>query len=123
MEINKALSDKFGPKYLKSCIEQEIQKAAKRDAVFIADKKGLQAADNTGLSEQEVEKQNSQTFLNGCRKYNLSLTICWKNSLPPKAKWLKTIIAFANGAGGELILGVDDKNRDIVSGVRLGFCI
>ena len=37
-----------------------------------------------------------------------------KRSLPPKAKWLKSIIAFANGAGGELILGVDDKSRDIV---------
>jgi len=33
-----------------------------------------------------------------------------KRSLPPRAKWLKTIIAFANGAGGELILGVKDKN-------------
>ncbi len=43
LEINKALSDKFGLEYLKSCIEQKIQ------------------------------KQNSQTFLNGCRKYNLSL--------------------------------------------------
>jgi len=37
-----------------------------------------------------------------------------KRSLPPRAKWLKTIIAFANGAGGELILGVDDKSRDIL---------
>lgn len=41
-------------------------------------------------------------------------TICWRNSLPPKAKWLKTIIAFANGAGRELILVVDNKSRDIV---------
>ena len=37
-----------------------------------------------------------------------------KRSLPPRAKWLKSIIAFANGAGGELIFGVDDKSRDIV---------
>ena len=37
-----------------------------------------------------------------------------KRSLPPRAKWLKSIIAFANGAGGELILGVDDKSRDTV---------
>ncbi len=37
-----------------------------------------------------------------------------KRSLPPRAKWLKTIIAFANGAGGELILGVDDKSREIL---------
>lgn len=37
-----------------------------------------------------------------------------KRSLPPRAKWLKSIIAFANGAGRELILGVDDKSRDMV---------
>jgi len=37
-----------------------------------------------------------------------------KRSLPPRAKWLKTIIAFSNEAGEELILGVDDKSRDIV---------
>jgi len=37
-----------------------------------------------------------------------------KRFLPPRAKWLKSIIAFANGAGEELILGVDDKSRDIV---------
>ncbi|MBW2569894.1 MAG: AAA family ATPase, partial [Deltaproteobacteria bacterium] len=73
LEINKALSDKFGLEYLKSCIEQEIQKVAERDVVFIATEKGLQAADNTALSEQEIEKQNSQTFLDGSRKYNLSL--------------------------------------------------
>ncbi|MBW2664108.1 MAG: hypothetical protein JRD93_19555 [Deltaproteobacteria bacterium] len=73
LEINKALSDKFGLEYLKSCIEQEIQKVAEGDVVFIATEKGLQAADKADLSEQEIEKQNSQTFLDGCRKYNLSL--------------------------------------------------
>ena len=73
LEINKALSDKFGLEYLKSCVEQEIQKVAERDVVFIATEKGLQAADNTDLSEQEIETQNSQTFLDGCRNYNLSL--------------------------------------------------
>ena len=71
--INKALSDKFGLEYLKSCVEQEIQKVAERDVVFIASEKGLQAADNTDLSKKEIEKKNSQTFLDGCRKYNLSL--------------------------------------------------
>ncbi|MFH1993304.1 MAG: hypothetical protein ABIK98_13030, partial [Pseudomonadota bacterium] len=47
LEINKALSDKFGLEYIKSCVEQEIQKVAERDVVFIATEKGLQAADNT----------------------------------------------------------------------------
>ncbi len=37
-----------------------------------------------------------------------------KRFLPHRAKWLKSIIAFANGAGEELIFGVDDKSRDIV---------
>ena len=31
LEINKALSDKFGLEYLKSCVEQEIQKVAERE--------------------------------------------------------------------------------------------
>ena len=73
LEINKALSDKFGLEYLKSCIEREIQRIAERDVVFIATEKGLQAADNADLSEQEIERQNSQAFLDGCRKYNLAL--------------------------------------------------
>ena len=37
-----------------------------------------------------------------------------KKSLTPSAKWLKSIIGFANVAGVELFLGVDDKSRDIV---------
>jgi hypothetical protein len=73
LEINKALSGEFGLEYLKSCVEQEIQKVAERDVVFIATEKGLRAADNTDLSEQEIKKQNSQAFLDGCRKYNLAL--------------------------------------------------
>jgi len=73
LEINKALFDKFGLEYLKSCIEQEIQKVAERDVVFTATEKGLRAIDNADLSEQEIEKRNSQTFLDGCRKYNLAL--------------------------------------------------
>lgn len=73
LEINNALSDKFGLEYLNSCVEQETQKVAERDVVFIATEKGLQTADNTDLSEQEIEKQNLQAFLDGCRRYNLSL--------------------------------------------------
>jgi hypothetical protein len=73
LEINKALSDKFGLEYLKSCVEREIQRVAERDAVFIATEEGLRAADTSDLSEQEIERQNSLTFLDGCRKYNLAL--------------------------------------------------
>lgn len=31
-----------------------------------------------------------------------------------KIKWLKTIIAFANGEGGNLVIGVDDENGTVV---------
>ena len=55
LEINKALSDKFGLEYLKSCVEQEIQKVAELDVVFIATEEGLHAADNANLSEQEIK--------------------------------------------------------------------
>jgi len=41
LEINKALSDKFGLGYLQSCLEQKIQKVAERDVVFIATEKGI----------------------------------------------------------------------------------
>ncbi|MCP4757300.1 MAG: hypothetical protein GY866_41080 [Proteobacteria bacterium] len=37
-----------------------------------------------------------------------------KRQLPGKSDLLKTIVAFSNGAGGELILGVSEKNRDVV---------
>ena len=57
LEINKALSDKFGLEYRKSCVEQEIQKVAERDVVFIATEKGLHAADNAKLSEQEIKSR------------------------------------------------------------------
>ncbi|MBW2608381.1 MAG: hypothetical protein JRD05_12190 [Deltaproteobacteria bacterium] len=36
-----------------------------------------------------------------------------KRFLPHRAKWLKSIIAFVNGAGEELIFRVDDKSEDI----------
>lgn len=38
----------------------------------------------------------------------------FKKELPGKADLLNTFVAFANGAGGELIFGVSDKNREII---------
>ena len=41
-----------------------------------------------------------------------SKTLEFKLTLPDdSSKWIKTIIAFANGAGGKLILGVDNKRQ------------
>jgi len=38
----------------------------------------------------------------------------FKRQLPVKSDWLKTIISFANGAGGELMIGISDAARDVV---------
>lgn len=38
----------------------------------------------------------------------------FKREMPAKSDILKTIIGFANGAGGELVIGVSDSNREIV---------
>ena len=38
----------------------------------------------------------------------------FKRQLPVKSDILKTIVAFANGAGGELIIGVSDRDREIL---------
>ncbi len=44
-----------------------------------------------------------------------SKNIEYKVALPDKSeKYMKTIVAFANTQGGKLIVGVDDKTREIV---------
>ena len=35
-------------------------------------------------------------------------------------KWLKTVVAFANGRGGRIVFGVDDQHR--VKGLDGGSC-
>ena len=38
----------------------------------------------------------------------------FKREFSAKSNLLKTIVAFANGAGGELILGISDDDRKII---------
>jgi len=38
----------------------------------------------------------------------------FKREFPARSDLLKTIVAFANGAGGELILGISDDDRKII---------
>ncbi|MBW1701923.1 MAG: hypothetical protein JRJ50_07315, partial [Deltaproteobacteria bacterium] len=73
LEINEALSDRFGLDYLKSCVNQEFTKRAERNTALVATKKGLQPAKDADLSKEEVKKHNEQAFHDGCRKYNLAL--------------------------------------------------
>ena len=37
-----------------------------------------------------------------------------KKELPESKKYIKTIVAFANTAGGKLIIGVSDDTKEIV---------
>ena len=41
-----------------------------------------------------------------------SRTLEYKSELPHDSqKWIKTIVAFANGAGGKFVLGVNNKRE------------
>jgi hypothetical protein len=73
LEINEAISDRFGVDYLKSCVKQEFTKRAERNTALIATEKGLLPAKEADLSKEEVKKHNEQAFFDGCRKYNLAL--------------------------------------------------
>ena len=49
------------------------------------------------------------------------LSLEFKQELPQDArKWVKTIAAFANGAGGKSVIGVNDK-REFVGNVAAMF--
>lgn len=40
----------------------------------------------------------------------------FKVALPSKAEhYVKTVVAFANGNGGKIVVGIDDKTKQIVS--------
>ena len=44
-----------------------------------------------------------------------SINIEYKVEMPKKSeKYMKTVVAFANGRGGRIIFGVDDKTLNIV---------
>ena len=44
-----------------------------------------------------------------------SKNVEFKESLPEESiKYMKSVVAFANGTGGKIIFGVADKTRDVV---------
>jgi hypothetical protein len=73
LEIDNALSGKFGLDYLKTCVKQECAKRAERNTALVATEKGLRPDKDSDLSKNEVKKYNEQSFPDGCRKYNLAL--------------------------------------------------
>ena len=72
LEINEAISDRFGLDYLKTCVNQEFTKRAERNTALVATEKGLQPAKDADLSKEDVKQHNEQAFHDGCRKYNLA---------------------------------------------------
>ena len=44
-----------------------------------------------------------------------SKNVEFKETLPEKSiKYMKSVVAFANGTGGKIIFGIADKTRDVV---------
>ena len=44
-----------------------------------------------------------------------SKNVEFKENLPEKSiKYMKSVVAFANGTGGKIIFGIADKNREVV---------
>lgn len=44
-----------------------------------------------------------------------SKNVEYKVTVPEKSeKYMKTVVAFANGRGGKIVFGIDDKTLDIV---------
>ena len=72
-EIDKAFLNKFSAEYLETCIEREHQRIVERDKAVADTEKGTQPADKPILSEEDIDRQNKQVFIDGCRKYNLAL--------------------------------------------------
>jgi len=72
-EINKTLSNKFGAEYLEGFIEQERREITERDKTPVDTETGIPPDDKPTLSEEDIDRQNKQAFVEGCRKYNLAL--------------------------------------------------
>ena len=50
-----------------------------------------------------------------------SKNVEFKVQRPEKSiKYMKTVVAFANGKGGQIIFGIDDKTRNVV-GKKMSF--
>lgn len=44
-----------------------------------------------------------------------SVNIEYKVEVPKKSeKYMKTVVAFANGHGGRIVFGIDDKTQEVV---------
>ena len=49
-----------------------------------------------------------------------SKNVEYKVTVPEKSeKYMKTVVAFANGRGGKIVFGIDDKTLDIVGWMKI----
>ncbi len=48
-----------------------------------------------------------------------SKNVEYKVTVPEKSeKYMKTVVAFANGRGGKIVFGIDDKTLDVIGLLR-----
>ena len=73
-DIEKSLSDKFGPGYLHECVEQELAVIVEAENALIASEREVQAAAQEDEPDPErTQQQKAKAFREGKRKYNLAL--------------------------------------------------
>ena len=69
---------------------------------------------NTDI-RQKVQRRKSTLMNEKKKKKGEYETVEYKVDIPEdKGKYLKTVVAFANGAGGKLIFGVKDNTWEVV---------
>jgi len=73
IEIEKALSNAFGQDYLKTCVEQKLDRIIEQDKILIASDEGAQHSDTSEHPEVDEEKQRGKAFREGTRKYNRAI--------------------------------------------------
>ena len=53
-----------------------------------------------------------------------SKNVEFKESLPEKSiKYMKSVVAFANGTGGKIIFGIADKTREVIGWLWQRRCV
>jgi very-short-patch-repair endonuclease len=72
-DIENALSGKFGPDYLKTCVEQALAAIVEADKVLIAsDQENQVTAKDDQPDPERLQQQKKKAFREGARKYNLA---------------------------------------------------
>ena len=85
-------------------------------AMYLAKDKGYEVhtaiANTGGFSPEELKRIEERAYRLGAKTHaTLDVT---QEYYDKSIKYMKSVVAFANGAGGKIIFGIADKNREVV---------